>query len=308
MVAACELAPENINFLRDLASREKAVNTFTASINAYLRYIEILKAGLTEYFDYSNLASVYLELGDIYNNKYNADLGKVPTLPQPELDEDGHEIPLTSEQETELAATRARIEALNMIAEASKTEAFNLAVEAESYFQKALDNAPEELSNEGIANIKIGLAGAREARGDIEGALDYMKEARELNPANANYLVYMASLESSRGNDEKARELYIEARTMDPENLDIAYSYAQSLLYSDNPADSVVEMQAYRDALPEGHPNIERAEQAIATLQMYADFFASLKASNVEVDGHDHDHDHENEGADVVIEDDDIQQ
>jgi len=301
---ANDLAPENISYLRALASLEPEIGSYDSSINAYLRYIDILKAGITDYYSYSNVASVYLDLGDIYTKKYNADMAKVPLLPQPELDEEGNEIPLDAEQEAEKAAAQKEYDAAIALAEASKTAADNAAVQAENYFQQALDNAPASLSNADIANIKIGQAGAREARGDIEGAIAFINEARNLDPQNANYLMYMATLEQSRDNEEKARELFLEARAMAPDNYDIAYTYAQSLLYSDNPADSVAEMKAYRDALPEGHPSIDQADQAISTLQMYADIFASFNTSNIEIVDDEHDHDHEDEGQE--IEDPDI--
>jgi tetratricopeptide (TPR) repeat protein len=320
-------------------SGEPSDNSTEGEIDSYKNRIALLEADATDYSGYMSVALAYMDLGYFYLNKYRADSENIPELDPPILDEEGNEIPLGPIEQTKRAADEAARDKAIAAADAWLEGLKNAGAEAEKYFQQALDNAPEELNEVGVANIKANQAQARDMQGDTEGSLALMKEAYELMPDNINYLVALASLQkgldlkedalssyekalelypenvsfireqaslhADLDHKDKARELFQQARALEPGDFNTAYAFAQFLLFADSAEAGMAELQAYRDALTEGDPNIEQAEQAIAYLQSWADMLASFNTSNVEVDDddHDHDHDHDHEGAE--IEDDD---
>jgi tetratricopeptide (TPR) repeat protein len=284
--------------------------TLERQIASYESYIKTLEADAADYSGYLGVASAYKDLSALYANKYSAEVNAVPQLDPPEYDEEGNEIPLTAEQEAARAAAEVERDAALAAAEAWQTAGIEAAVTAEAYYQKALENVPENLNDAGIADIKYALAEARDLQGDTEGALAFMEEAYALAPDNLNYLLALASLEQSMGNIEgalaryeqasdmypenasliatqaslqadagdsdKARELYIKAREMAPMDFNIAYSYASFILFAGDTEAGLAELTAYRDSLPEGDSNIARAEEGLANLQSWADMLAGF--------------------------------
>ena len=284
--------------------------TLEQQITAYLEYIETLKPEAVDYSGCLNLASTYKELGYLYANKYSMEMENVPEASQPVYDEEGNEVPLGPVEEAARSAKEAERQTAISAAEVWMEYGKNAAIQAETYYQQALDKAPAELNDAGIANIKASQAETRDMQGDTEGALAFMKEAYELTPDNSSYLVNLAyleqalgnleealaryeeasalypenasfvaaqaSLQGEMGNNDQARELYQQARAMAPEDYNIAYYYAMYIFNTGDYEGGVAELQAYRDALPEGHLNIEQADANITYLQSLADMFASL--------------------------------
>lgn len=299
--------------------------TLAQQITAYESYVADLLAEHTDP-DYSaslTIASSYLDLSYLYYNKYNSDNANIPSLAEPELDENGEEIPLSQEQEAARAAAEAEREEALAAVEKSRNASDEAAQLAEVYYQRALERTPEGLNDAARAEVKAGLAAAREIQGDLEGALAYMAEAYDLYPDNIQYLTAQASLHETLGNleaalalyeqasalypgntqfiisqasvhadlghEDEARALYQEARALLPEDLTVAYYYASFLFSYESPEAGVAELKAFRDSLPEGHAQIADTDNAIANLEGWASLFAGLSGGGEETgkDGED---------------------
>ena len=208
-------------------------------VTASLSNIESLKAEAVDYEGCISLAAAYMELSYLYADS------------------------LSSEEEED--------EAMHEALSAS-------AASAREYFQQALDVAPEGLLNEAaIAEVKFGQAEACNIAGDSEGALDYLEEANSINPDDVRIIYSIAMLNQELGRDDEAFIFYQRARTMAPEDMNIVDAYSRFLFSYISPERGIKELQDYRDALPEGHPYIETADNNIANLQGWADLFSSLQ-------------------------------
>lgn len=278
----------------------------------YQDYIASLHTQYGDSPDYSGsltMASAYLQLSSLNLDKYNGEMAKIPAVDPPKQDANGNAVPLSAdEQATQDAKQKAHDDAV-AAAQTWQQASQDAAVQAENFYQRASDNAPEGLNDAGFAEIKAGMAQARDMKGDEQGALGFMEDAYKLAPDNINYLLALAqlrqntndlqgaltlyeqasasypdsaslissqaSLQAQLGNNDKALELYKQARTMAPADYNIAYSYATFLLLSQSTQAGLDELTAYRDALPKGDPNIAKANDGLTNLQGWADLFAS---------------------------------
>jgi len=310
--------------------------TLDMQIAAYLRHIATLEAEPQEYANYLSIARSYMELSSLYAEKYSLAIDELPVLDPPELDEDGNEIPLDEERQAARAIAEAELEAAQTAAEAWYDYCKNSAGWAEHYYQLALDNLPEGINNAAIADIKFDQAKARDIQGDVEGTIAFVEEAHALVPDNVNYLLALATLEKARyntegallryeqasaiypdnagflanqatlhgelGNYEQARELFLRARELDPLNYEIAYSHANFLFWQESYEAGFAELTAYRDSLPENHPNIEKADEGIEYFQMILDWLGGM---NIDEDEDEDEEAPKTEGEDADAGDDD---
>jgi len=285
-------------------------DTLEQQISLYFDYVKRLEAEANDFSAYVTIASNYRELSTLYMNKYNNDSSEIIALDPPEYDEEGNEIPLEPEQQAERALAEETYNAAVAAAEVWLDASHNSAGWAADWYQKALDNAPADISDIGIADIKFNQAEARymqdekeiavlllkeaneldedninyilnlaymeQELGDLEGALACYEQASDMYPENANFVATKASLNADMGNTEKASVLYKEARAMAPEDADIAYSYASFIFFSVGYEEGLDEMRAFRASLPEESPALTRADEGLANLQSWADLFASL--------------------------------
>lgn len=249
--------------------------------------------------DYSasmTLGGQYLDLSYLYYNKANEDISTAEAAASLAAEANPDAEPIDTSTAGE-AAMNSRLEA---------------AQQSQVYYQQAWDNVPEDLNEAGRAEIKAGLAASREAQDDLEGALAFMAEAYELNPTNTQYIVAQASLLETLGRPEEAlamyqtasamypentqlmvaqaalhaeldqgeeaRDLYLKACELAPEDLNITYAYASFLFSYESPEAGLNVLKAFRDSLPAGHASIAGADNAIANLQGWADFFAGLNS------------------------------
>gem|GEM_PF-2235796 len=391
--------------------------TLDQQITSYLSLIATLEEDAYDYSSFLNVAYSYMELGDLYMNKYSDETGKIPELDPPVYDEEGNVVPLAPAQEAARAAREAEYNAAYAAAEIWLDGSRNSAGWAREYYQRALDNAPEGLNDAAIAEIKAGQADACDMQGDVEAAaafrreanslriaaslnnisslkaaaadymgylnvayaymelsglyqgnlssgdeaedsktqdaltasaasaieyyqkaldnapeeivdaakaeiklgqaeacymqtelekaLTYVEEAYSLTPENTQLLMVQASLHSELDRKDKAKELYQKARLLEPEDINIAVTYAEFLFYSDSNDAGIAELKAYRDSLPEGHANIDTADEYINYLQSWADLFANMGDINVTDD--DDGHDHEEQEDDPATEQDGIE-
>ena len=188
--------------------------TLEQQIAIYEEHISNLQKEFGNDTDYSGsleLARAYMDLSSLYADKYNADSKDIPVLDPPLFDEEGNEIPLSPEEEAERAVAETERDAAMLALDAWREAAMNAAMQAERYYQLALDHAPEGFNNAGIADIKANQARACDIQEDYERALAYMEEAYELAPENINYLLAQAALQEELGNWEAASALNAKA-------------------------------------------------------------------------------------------------